>query len=251
MGKKFILGALASLALAACGTGQGNVPRQVPVDSTGLGKIQSSPLPPIRIEGLPGYGNFLEHFPDTRPWKDWAFEPQHILLYEDAVHAPDRAMLNQVLAANFVEIPKDYVGFLDLRVLEDSRKPWSEQNNHYPNPAEIFTFHAYGKVKHPGFWVVGYFARNVAYSELYTFQHAFILATYSTEGKPIDAFAWWWVEDDVYQLWDQVALAGDTLLEGYNSKGTEGVLKSVYRKTIITPKGKFKTVFKDYPKNEM
>jgi hypothetical protein len=205
---------------------------------------------PIVLEGPPSFENFLALFDTVPLYPDWAFASQHRLLWSNAAYGGGN-VFSKALADHFRPIPTDYIRYLRLDVIERPSKPWYEYPEHFPNPEKLFSFHAFAKEKRDDYWLISYFARNmdtIGNNSEYEIGHVFALATYSLDGKPLDEFSLWCATDEVYQLWDHVGMAGDTILEGHNPKGIEGQLPEVDRKTIITPKGKFKTVFKDYEK---
>lgn len=192
--------------------------------------------------GKVDFVSFLDFFQDGLPIEKWGSISQDELMEKQAIYNPSKR--EKVLKDNFKRIPTEFSSFISWDALRQAAKPWEAYPETYPKPESIFKLYGLAKEKRENHWIVSWFAFNDAPAESgFETRHAFIIATYSLEGEQIDEYAWWWMQFVDHEWWESVYFKGDTFMEGSSPDGVDKPLKEVYSKTIITPSGKFKTVW--------
>ena len=76
------------------------------------------------------------------------------------------------------------------------------------------------------------------------------LATFSLEGKTIDTYVWSYIVADTWEGHGDIDVKKDTLLEGRKKDVNDKELTEIWSKTIITPLGRFKNIYSNFPKRE-
>ncbi len=187
------------------------------------------------------FSDFLDLFPTDPDFKDWPETGQRPVV--DSVFYLDN--MEPCLLRTFRRIPR---GFL-YRIPTAKILNLDGYSTKIKKPYKAFKFYAFHKVKRKNHWLVGVYAQKQqrnANNEF--FGHPFLMLTYDRKGRLIDSFVWWYIDHDTLEAYDEIAVEGETLLVGRKEELHDSYLTEIYQKTILTPKGKFKTVFSGFPK---
>lgn len=109
------------------------------------------------------------------------------------------------------------------------------------DPINSFDFWAARKLKQEGYWLVAILAVKKAQKDKEFHAHPLLLVTYDLEDNTLDSYVWTFFADDTEQIWDDIAVEGETLIRGYKGSSESSDFSEIYTKTSITPEGIFKT----------
>ena len=191
------------------------------------------------------FAAFLAYFQDDLPLESWPDGAQRPLVLENDFWYMDSIHLERVLKQTFRKLPEGALHFIPTEKIEQP----DEYSEVIKEPYLSFDFYAYAKLKRGSYWLVSIFARKKEREDQYYHVHPFFLVTYSESGHDLDSFIWWRIIDDDIQTCGSGAGAKDTLYIGGKFRMENDTLSEIFQKTVITPKGKFKTVFSNYPKS--
>jgi hypothetical protein len=190
------------------------------------------------------FGSFLELFKQTEAFRSWDEKVLDVLGGDGGVYDPEEVQ-NKTLRDHYAEIGPEFHQFIPTKDIVNMNPEFSDD---IPNPLYAFQFWATYKCKIDSYWLLCVFGLKKEWvdTENHTefHSHPILLITFSESGQMIDQFRWTFLIDDAEQINDaDVAVFGDTLIRGYSPEyGAE--IERIDSKTIITPEGKFKTVYK-------
>ena len=192
------------------------------------------------------FSTFLKLFEETNSFDSWDKKVVDVAGGEGGVYFPEKVQ-NKTLHKHFTEIGPEFHHFIPTGSIVNLDP---ESSDDIPDPLTAFQFWATYKFKASSFWLLSIFALKKEWvdegdhSEFHA--HPVLLATYSQGGDRIDHFRWTVLIDDMEQINDaDVDVRNDTLFRGYKPSFETETLTEIWSKTIISPEGKFRMLFKN------
>lgn len=190
------------------------------------------------------FARFQEFFLDDTSMENWPEETlEPLILSGDEIFSEKG--IDDLLKVTFTEIPSEYYSYIPIEKLKQLR----------PNEVETkdvrsaFRFYGFKQILHEKYIVMSFFSYKLRKDNNEEYHaHPFVIATFTPDGKPIDQYVWWTIENDVYQVWDDVDIDGEELLKGRKEDPNDSELNEVYEKVGIQGNGMFKEIYKDWPK---
>jgi hypothetical protein len=188
---------------------------------------------------------FLGYFQEGLALESWPDAAQAPLVLDNVFWDEDQSRLEKALEKTFKKLPAGALDFVPTQKIKQLN-PYSDV---IQNPHTAFDFYAFAKQRREDGWLTSIFARKKERDDRFYHEHPFFLVTYSESGKVLDSFVWWTIIHDDVQICGDAAVAKDTLLIGGKFRVEDDTLEEIFQKTILTPRGKFKTIYSNYPKS--
>jgi hypothetical protein len=222
------------LGLQACDTGA--------TTGTASGDSSAVILADTATAGATTFEDFLGIFPIAKDFQDWPQTAQWPIVKSPEFFS--QKPIEPLLLKTFRAIPPSQYQHIPTHkiVRLDSNSTTVGE------PYSAFKFYAFRRIEREKYWLLGIYAQKqngMANSEYNA--HPFLMVTYSKQGEFIDDHVWWFIEDDMLQVWTEIAVAGDTLLVGRKEEIADKQLSEIYSKTIVEPSGKFRQVYANFP----
>lgn len=183
------------------------------------------------------FDDFLARFKKDDSFKKWDIESQNALVQFEDLFSKN-SCLDTFLCKIFQPIAPELYPFIATEniVQLDSFAMITKK------PLHKFNFYAFKKIERADYILTAAFANTKVWDGREYYVHPFLLTTYTPKGQIIDSHVWWIVNDDTLEIYDDIAIKGDTFM--IVSKNIEnGAIEEVFRKTVLHPNGKFETVF--------
>ncbi len=188
------------------------------------------------------FSAFLALFPEDKTYQDWPEKGQWPIVKDPdffttkSVESMLLKVYKPIPTAQYSRIPTDHIVQLDPTYTA------------VKEPYKSFKYYAFHRIHLDHHWLLGIYAQkqNRNANDEYN-GHPFLTVTYDDEGNLIDNYVWWWIEDDMLQVWTEIAVQAETLLTGRKDEIGDTQLEEVYTKVTIGSRGFFKTIYNHPP----
>lgn len=189
------------------------------------------------------FSGYLEFFSEVHALASWPKEAQAILVRNGAFWATDKSDRDFILKYSYRRLDPILYRHIPTQEVRKLAPPEAQ----IAQPLSRYTFYAFAKEKRGRYWLCSMLGVKREMEQVVYGHNPFLLATYREDGALIDEFIWWCIVDDDIQVYDDVDVAGDTLLVGWKNRESDSELSEVYARVVIDGDGRFREVFSAWP----
>lgn len=236
---------LIGLLLGACGNPAPG-PQLGPVQDVGHsggGPVSHTVPADTFLSTDSSFSRYLNFFSEVHPLGHWPVDAQATLVQDGAFWATDKSDRDFILKYCYRRLDP----ILYRHIPTQEVRKLAPQEAQIAKPLSRYTFYAFAKEKRGRYWLCSMLGVKREMEQAVYGHNPFLLATYREDGAMIDEFIWWTIVDDDLQVYDDVAVAGDTLLVGRKDHERDSELSEVYARVVIDGDGRLREVYSAWP----